>query len=118
MRSDGSALLNAGLRCQRYKTQITPTKERELSRNTDAAPVVARAKSATIRPPRAGPRARARLNPAELSETASGNCARGITSGTIACHAGLFIAAPMFSRKVRISRIHGEITSKNVSTLR
>ena len=80
--------------------------------------MVARANSAIARPPRAGPRARARLNPALLREMASGSWARGITSGTMACHAGLFIAVPIFSRKVRISRIQGEMMSKNVSTLR
>src|ERR1700728_4570178 len=91
IRSDGSALLNGGLRCQRYKTRITPTKERELSKNTEEAPVVAWTNSAIARPPRAGPRARARLKPALLREMASGSCARGTNSGTIACQAGLFI---------------------------
>ncbi len=74
-------------------------------------------KRATAKPPKAGPRARARLKPALLREMASGSCSLGITSGTIACHAGLFMAAPMLSRKVRISRIHGEMMSKNVRTL-
>ena len=74
--------------------------------------------AATARPPSAGPRARARLNPALLSETASGNCSRGTSSGTIACQAGLFIAVPIFSRKVRISSTHGEMMLKKVSTLR
>ena len=69
-------------------------------------------------PPSAGPRARARLNPALLSETASGNCSRGTSSGMIACHAGLFIAVPMLSRKVRMSNTHGEMMLKKVSTLR
>ena len=68
-------------------------------------------------PPSAGPRARARLKPALLSETASGNCSRGTSSGMIACQAGLFIAVPMLSRKVRMSNTHGEMTLKKVSTL-
>ena len=35
----------------------------------------------------------------------------------IACHAGLFIAVPMLSRKVRVSSTQGEMMLKNVSTL-
>ena len=68
-------------------------------------------------PPSAGPRARARLNPALLSDTASGSCSRGTSSGMIACHAGLFIAVPTLSRNVSISSTHGERMLRNVSRL-
>ncbi len=53
---------------------------------------------------------------AEFSDTASGINSRGTSSGIIACHAGLFIAEPMFSRKVNASSDHGEMCPRNVST--
>ncbi len=48
---------------------------------------------------------------------ASVSISRGTSSGTIACHAGLFIAVPMFSMKVSESSHHGPITPLKVSTL-
>src|ERR1700749_3509171 len=69
-------------------------------------------------PPSAGPRARARLNPALFNDTASGSCWRGTSSGMMACHAGLFIAVPTLRRQVRTSNTHGEMMLKKVSRLR
>jgi hypothetical protein len=53
---------------------------------------------------------------AAFSVTALGISSRGTSSGTIACHAGLFIADPMFSRNVNSSSVTGVITPRNVST--
>ena len=53
---------------------------------------------------------------AAFSATALGICSRGTSSGTIACHAGLFIAEPIFIRNVNSSSITGVITPKNVNT--
>ena len=61
-----------------------------------------------MRPPSAGPTARARLLLAELRETVSGMSSRGTSSGTMACQAGLFMAEPMLSRKVKARRVQGE----------
>src|SRR6185437_10062164 len=108
-RSDGSADLNSGTRFQFIRTQITPANESEFSRKTQADPVSTRANAATIRPPSAGPTARARLFEPEFNDTASGISSRGTSSGTIACHAGLFIAEPKLSRKVKASSDHGEM---------
>ena len=43
---------------------------------------------------------------------------RGTSSGTIACQAGLFIAAPTFSSSVRPSSMTGPIAPPRVNTLR
>ena len=59
-------------------------------------------------PPRAGPTARARLLLAALRLTVSGMSSRGTSSGTMACQAGLFMAEPMLSRKVKASSDEGE----------
>ena len=48
----------------------------------------------------------------------AGQLGRGTSSGTMACQAGLFMAAPMFSKKVSASSVHGEMMPANVSTLR
>src|SRR6185312_8444624 len=98
MRSAGSALLNSGVRFQRHSIQMTPAYDAELRAKTHAAPVRGPVKAATIRPPRAGPTARAMLLLIALSVTAAGISSRGTSSGIIACQAGLFIAEPMFSR--------------------
>jgi hypothetical protein len=68
-------------------------------------------------PPSAGPTARARLFDAAFSDTVSGINSRGTSSGTIACHAGLFIAEPALSRNVNASSAHGEICPRNVNTV-
>jgi hypothetical protein len=109
MRSVGSADLNSGVRFQLTSTQITPANESELSAKTEPAPLCALAKAATMRPPSAGPTARARLLEAALSETVSGMSSRGTSSGTMACQAGLFIAEPALSRKVNASSAQGEM---------
>src|SRR6202035_4246203 len=115
MRSDGSTLLKSGTRFQFTSTQITPAKESAFNKKTDPAPVLVRAKAATIKPPSAGPTARARLLLAAFKETESGINSRGTNSGTIACQAGLFIAEPMFIRKVKASSAHGETWPRKVS---
>ena len=67
-------------------------------------------------PPNAGPTARATLNPAPFSATASCNSAGGTNSGTIACQAGPFMAAPKPSAKVKPNNIMGVIAPSNVAT--
>src|ERR1700733_7301208 len=95
---------------------MTPANESALRKNTDPAPVWTRWNAATISPPNAGPTARARLLLAAFSETVSGISSRGTNSGTIACQAGLFIAEPIFSRKVNASNAQGDIYPTKVST--
>src|ERR1700678_3828926 len=118
MRSEGNADLNNGMRFQLTSTQMTPANDRALRKKTDPAPVCTRWKPATIRPPSAGPTARARLLLAAFSETVSGISSRGTSSGTIACHAGLFIAEPKLSRKVNASNAHGDTWPKKVRMAR
>src|ERR1700733_4512530 len=118
MRSDGSADLNNGTRFQLTSTQITPANESAFRKKTEPAPPCTPLKPATISPPSAGPTARARLLLAAFSETVSGISSRGTNSGTIACHAGLFMAEPMLSRKVNASSDHGDTWPRNVSTAR
>src|SRR6185312_6267215 len=118
MRSAGRALRKIGWRCQRQRIQITATKDAELRAKTQLAPVSARRNAATIRPPSAGPTARAMLLLAALSVTACGRWSIGTNSGTIACHAGLFIAEPTFRRKVKKRRVYGETTPLKVRTAR
>src|SRR5882672_6642603 len=65
--------------------------------------------AATMRPPKAGPNARAMLMPTPLSAIAAGNSSAGTNSGVIACQAGLLIAVPMPSRKVSESKRVGVI---------
>src|SRR5437660_11130184 len=65
--------------------------------------------AATIRPPNAGPIARAMLMPTPLSAIAGGNSAGGTNSGVIACQTGLLIAVPTPSRKVSRSKRPGVI---------
>src|ERR1700747_91589 len=109
MRSEGRADLNSGIRLQFTRTQMTPANDSALSAKTQPAPVCTRRNPATIKPPSAGPTARARLLLAAFRLTESGINSRGTSSGTIACHAGLFIAEPIFSRNVKASSAHGEI---------
>src|ERR1700676_1857583 len=118
MRSEGSADLKRGVRFQFTSTQMTPAKEMALSRRKQALPVLVRLKRAPMSPPSAGPAARARLLLAELSETVSGMRARGTSSGMMACHAGLFMAEPMLSRKVNASSAQGEMRPRKVSIAR
>ena len=118
MRSDGSADLNSGVRFQLTRTQMTAAKERELRRKTEPAPVSVCLKVATMRPPRAGPTARARLLLAALRETESGIRERGTSSGTMACQAGLFMAAPILRRKVKARRVQGETWPRKVRMAR
>src|SRR5579862_1641030 len=93
-------------------------KERALRRKTMPAPRSAEMKAPTSKPPRAGPTARAMLKPALLMATASGSCSRGTSSGTMAAQAGLFMAEPMFMRKVRPSRVQGRTPVVRVSAAR
>src|ERR1700733_7337546 len=118
MCSDSSADLNNGTRFQLITTQITPANESAFRKKTEPAPPCTPLKPATISPPSAGPTARARLLLAAFSETVSGISSRGTSSGTIACHAGLFIAEPILSRKVNASNAHGDTWPKKVRMAR
>ena len=118
MRSEGRADLKRGVRFQLTRTQMTPAKETALRAKTEPAPVWVVLKAATIRPPSAGPRARARLLEAALRETVSGMRSRGTSSGTMACQAGLFMAEPTLSRKVKARRVQGEMWPRKVRTAR
>src|ERR1043165_7254377 len=89
---------------------MTPTKESELRKKTAHEPM-----AATSRPPSAGPTARAMLKATLLRETATGSSARGTSSGTMACHAGAFKAAPSPSMKVSASRTQGVVQPASVS---
>ena len=105
-------------RCQLTRIQMTPAKDTEFSRKTQPAPVLARLNAATMSPPMAGPTARARLLHPALRETASGMRSCGTSSGMMACQAGLFMAEPMLSRKVKASRAQGETWPRKVRTAR
>src|ERR1700674_3396320 len=99
------------MRFHLYKKKITPKKEGAFNKNDHPDPA-----AATPSPPRAGPRARATLNPAEFSATAAA-CLRGETiSGVIACHAGSFITAPSPRRNVKANSIQGLTTFSSVNT--
>ena len=69
-------------------------------------------------PPRAGPTARDRLNPALFREMAWVSSRRGTSSGTIACQAGAFMAAPRPSRKVKLNSTQGEAAPSSVRAAR
>src|SRR5437879_11985007 len=97
-----------GVRFHVYKNRITPKKEAAFRRKDHPDPAVA-----TTMPPRAGPAARATLNPAEFSATADAWCWGETTSGVIACQAGSFITAPTPIRDVNRSSAH-EIGSASV----
>ena len=116
MRSAGRADLKRGVRFQLTRTQMTPAKETALRAKTAPAPVWVVWKAATMRPPSAGPRARARLLEAALRETVSGMRSRGTSSGTMACHAGLFMAEPTLSRAVKARSVQGEMCPRKVKT--
>src|ERR1044072_7430140 len=90
---------------------MTPTNESELSRKAAQGPA-----AATMMPPSAGPTARAMLKATLLSETAAVSSLRGTSSGTMACHAGAFIAAPSPSAKVSTSSTTGVVTPASVAT--
>src|ERR1700736_4532764 len=92
---------------------ITPTNETEFKRKTAHEPT-----AATITPPRAGPTARAILKATLLSDTAADSSERGISSGTIACHAGAFKAEPRPSANISSSKTQGVVNPRKVSTAR
>ena len=112
MRSAGKAVSVTG-RCHRYRTIITPRKETAFSRKVAPAPT-----PATMAPPRAGPMARDRLNPALFREMAWVSSRRGTSSGTIACQAGAFMAAPRPSKKVKLNSTQGEAAPRRVRAAR
>src|ERR1700738_5346523 len=70
----------------------------------------------TIKPPNAGPIARAMLMPTALNVIAAGKSAGGTNSGVIACQTGLLIADPTPRRKVSESKRPGDIWPVNAST--
>jgi hypothetical protein len=78
--------------------------------NTSHAPT-----AATSTPAIAGPIARDTLMAMLLSAIAAGISSTGTSSGTIAAHAGIIIAAPTPSAKVNPSNIHGVIISSHAS---
>src|SRR5260370_38140288 len=98
----GADDVSSGLRFHKYNTIITPTKEIAFNTNAGPTPI-----NPTTSPPSAGPAARARLNPMELSPIAAGNSDRGTSSGTIACHAGPFIGAPSPTANATASSVTG-----------
>jgi len=71
---------------------------------------------ATIRPPIAGPTARARLKLIPLSAIAAVSSSRATISGMIACHAGAPSAAPMPSAKLSTSTAEVVTAPRIVST--
>src|SRR6266850_248477 len=78
--------------------------EAALSKKTAHGP-----EAATIKPPNAGPMARAMLTPAALSVIAAGKSDWETSSGVIACQTGLLIAEPTPRRKVSESKRPGVI---------
>jgi hypothetical protein len=66
-------------------------------------------KAATMSPPSAGPATRAILKETEPSVIAEERSFFGTSSGIIACHAGVFIAAPMPRKNVKTRRINGDV---------
>ena len=72
--------------------------------------------AATMKPPKAGPTARAILKATLLSETADGSSSRETNSGITACHTGAFKAAPKPRAKVRINKSQEVTTPINVSS--
>jgi len=83
---------------------MTARKEVALRRNVAPAPAFA-----TIRPPRAGPTARARLKEAAFSETAAVRSGLGTISEKTACQAGPFIAEPIPNANVNAKSPTGEM---------
>src|ERR1700676_3960612 len=92
---------------------MTPRKETALRMKVQPGPAMA-----TIRPPSAGPAARAMLKPMLASAMAPGSSGRGTSSGMIACKAGLLAAAPIPSRKVKLRSDQGVIQPASVSAPR
>src|SRR6266404_9291748 len=82
--------------------------EAALSKKTAQGPA-----AATMKPPNAGPIARAMLMPTLLSAIAAGKSEEGTNSGVIACQTGLLIAAPTPRRKVDKSKRDGVIRPIN-----
>ncbi len=89
---------------------MIPTNESAFRRKTHPDPA-----AATNNPPSAGPTARATLKPTPDNASADGSSLAGTNSGTIACHAGLFIAEPRPSVKVRRSSSHGVMKPARVA---
>jgi hypothetical protein len=83
---------------------MTPRNEAAFSRKTEPEPAIA-----TSKPPIAGPTARDTLKATLVRVIAAGSSLCGTSSGTIACHAGLFNAAPSPNVKVRARSNHGFI---------
>src|SRR6266478_8055448 len=69
-----------------------------------------------MKPPNAGPIARATLKPTTVSVIAAGKSVGRTNSGVIACQTGLLIAVPMPRRKVSESRRAGVIWPINART--
>src|SRR6266404_1685361 len=80
---------------------MIPTNESAFRRKTHPDPA-----AATNNPPSAGPTARATLKPTPDNASADGSSLAGTNSGTIACHAGLFIAEPRPSVARRRCGVH------------
>jgi len=76
---------------------------------------VAAPTAATMRPPIAGPRLRARLKPTALAITAGAICDRGTWSPIEACQAGANRAAPQPTRNVSASRSEGVTRSASAT---
>ena len=112
-RSAGRA--DGGFGCCRHshKAVITARKLTALSANGQARP-----RTVMIRPPSAGPMARAMLMPTPLSATAWVSSGRGTRSGVIACQAGAPMAVMVPSRKVNRSRSPGVTRSAATITAR
>ena len=72
----------------------------------------------TMRPPIAGPTARAPFTAAEPSAIAAGSSGRGTSSVWIACHAGAVRADPMPRAKVKPSRLDGASRPANARPAR
>src|SRR4030095_146514 len=99
MISSGGSLLVRGAGFHRETMRNTARKEPALIKKTAHGP-----DAATIKPPIAGPIARAMLMATQLSESAGGKSLGGTKSGVIACQTGLLTAEPIPSRKVSESR--------------
>src|SRR5438128_4174397 len=111
-RSAGSRARGASRR-QRYTTTSTATNDTALSAKTRAGPA-----AATRTPPTAGPIARPMCTGNALSVTARVSSGGGTSSDVMACHVGVFIAAPMPRANVSPRSVVAVIRPANVSTAR
>ena len=107
-RSAGRSV-GTGRRFHPFSTTSTPMKETALRAKAQVAP-----SQPTTSPPRAGPMARLTLKPALLSATPAAIWFFGTRSGTEACQAGAFRAAPtpssrdMAMRRPGVTRCRAE----------